>query len=183
MNVILIGYRGCGKTSAGRGLASRRGMTFVDVDDVTCDRFGNDSIADIWATHGEPAWRTQEVEVTRELVAKPNHVIGLGGGTLMQPGARAAVEQAADTLRVYLCCDPEELHRRIHADDRSAATRPALTAHGGGLKEIRAVLADREPVYRAVADVQLDVTQMDIDDIVEWLNQQLENAKVTGNNG
>lgn len=174
MNIILIGYRGCGKTSVGMRLAQNRSMSFVDVDDATCERFGNDSIADIWTVHGEPAWREHEVEVTRELVARPNHVIGLGGGTLMQAGAREAVEQAQDTLRVFLRCDPEELHRRIHADDRSAATRPALTKHGGGLKEIETVLEERRPVYRAVADIEIDVSEMDVEAIVARLEKELK---------
>lgn len=173
MNIILIGYRGSGKTSVGVRLARQRGMHFVDVDDATCERFGNDSIADIWATRGEPEWRVREVAVTRELVAKPNHVIGLGGGTLMQAGAREAVGQAANTLRVYLHCDAEELHRRIHADERSAATRPALTAHGGGLKEIETMLAEREPVYRAVADVEIDVTGLAVDEVVVRVGKEL----------
>ena len=172
MNVILIGYRGCGKTTIGRMLADQTWATFVDVDDVVCQRFGNDSIAAIWDEHGEPEWRRVEVEVTRELVSRPDHVIGLGGGTLMQPGAREAIEQAADTVRVYLKCEPAELLRRIEADTRSAATRPNLTQMGGGLDEIKAVLAEREPVYEAVADKVLDVTHLSPEDGLRFLIQR-----------
>ncbi|MEX2387195.1 MAG: shikimate kinase, partial [Phycisphaeraceae bacterium] len=95
--------------------------------------------------------------------------IALGGGTLMQPGARAAVEQAADTRRVYLYAEPAALHRRIEADVHSAATRPALTAHGGGLAEVEAVLAERDPVYRAVADVIFNVTDVTPEEAVRHL--------------
>ncbi|MEX2387116.1 MAG: shikimate kinase, partial [Phycisphaeraceae bacterium] len=91
MNVILIGYRGSGKTTIGKRLANQLWKDFHDVDREICKRFGIDSIADIWQTHGEPKYREVEVEVTRDLVAKPNAIIALGGGTLMQPGARAAV--------------------------------------------------------------------------------------------
>lgn len=168
MNIILIGYRGCGKTSIGKSLAGKLWKKFIDVDDEICARFNNKSVAQIWADEGEPAYRAVEVEVTRELVARPDMVIGLGGGTLMQPGAREAVEQAK-AVRVYLKCDAEELFRRINADTRSAATRPALTKFGGGLDEVRHMLDVRGPVYEAVADRTLNVTHMSIEDAVKYL--------------
>ena len=169
MNVVLIGYSGSGKTTIGRRLADKLWKDFVDVDREACRRFGIDSIAEIWRLHGEPAWRETEVQVVQEAMQRDNQVIALGGGTLMQPGAREAVEQAGDVRRIYLYCDPAELHRRIEADPASAATRPNLTAFGGGVEEIRAMLAEREPVYRAVADDELEVTHLKPDDAVRYL--------------
>lgn len=169
MNIVLIGYRGSGKTTIGKLLAQELWKKFVDVDDLTCKRFGIHSIKEIWDKFGEPKWREAEVEVTRELMGRKDHVIGLGGGTLMQPGAREAVEQAPDTVRIYLHCQPDELYRRISSDSRSAATRPNLTNLGGGVEEIRAVLAEREPVYRAVADKTFDVTHTSPKDAVRFI--------------
>ena len=94
MNIILIGYRGSGKTTLGKQLAMRQWLTFVDVDSEVCKRFDNASIADIWAKHGEPEWRRVEVEVTEDLCKKDGQVIALGGGTLLEPGARRAVMNA-----------------------------------------------------------------------------------------
>lgn len=162
-NLILIGYRGSGKTSVGRVIADQIRKTFVDIDQAICDRFGGRTVAEIWATDGEPAYRAVEVEVTREACASSGQVIALGGGTLMQPGAREAVE-AADAVRVYLRCDSEELNRRISGDPQTVGLRPSLTGQGGGLDEIAAVLAEREPVYRAVADGEIDVTYTSIDE-------------------
>jgi shikimate kinase len=171
-NIILIGYRGSGKTSLGKKLADQLWKTFADVDQETCKRFGNPSIADIWEKHGEPEWRRVEVEVTRDLCAKRDMVIALGGGTLMQPGARDAVKNASDTARLYLKCDPEELYRRISQDKQSAATRPNLTKLGGGVEEIRAVLAEREPVYESVADKVFDVTHTDLESALRHIIQR-----------
>ena len=161
MKIVLIGYRGSGKTSLGKLLADETWKDFIDTDDEICKRFGDDSIANIWEKHGEPEFRRVEVEVVRETMTKDETIVALGGGTLMQEGARQAVEEAVDANRVYLFCEPEELARRIEADSRSSATRPSLTAHGGGLDEIRTVLEEREPVYRAVADREFDVTHLD----------------------
>jgi shikimate kinase len=162
-NIIFIGYRGCGKTTFGKLLADQVWKQFVDVDDETCKRFDSKTITQIWDEFGEPAWREAEVEVTRELVGKSEMIIGLGGGTLMQPGAREAVENAADAVRIYLKCDPQVLLGRIESDSRSADTRPSLTAHGGGIDEIKAVLEQREPVYEAVADHVFDVSLVDVE--------------------
>ncbi|MFP4144489.1 MAG: shikimate kinase [Phycisphaeraceae bacterium] len=172
MNVILIGYRGSGKTTIGRKLADQLWKEFADVDDAVRRRFGIDSIAEIWETHGEAAFREAEVETVRELLGRENHVIALGGGTVMQPGGREAVEQAADAKRIYLYCQPEELFARIEADAATATARPSLTAMGGGIEEIRAVLAERDPVYREVADAVFDVTHVSPDEAVRYLVAQ-----------
>ncbi len=167
-NIILIGYRGCGKTSVARMLAEQLWKTFVDIDQSITARFAGRTVADIWATDGEPAYRRVEVEVTRAICAASDQVIALGGGTLMQSGAREAVA-ASDAIRIYLRCDAEELHRRISNDPQTAGLRPSLTGQGGGLEEIVTVLAQREPVYRAVADVEFDVTLTDLNEVVRHL--------------
>lgn len=170
MNIVLMGYRGSGKTTVGKKLANELWKTFVDVDAEVCKRFGGLTIREIWDTRGEAAFRDMEVQVITELLQRQDQVIALGGGTLMQPGGRAAVEQAAQTVRIYLKCDPAVLAERIAADTTTAASRPSLTALGGGEEEVRAVLAEREPVYEAVADRVLDVSHIKtVSDVVEYI--------------
>jgi len=166
--VILLGYRGSGKTSVGRALAEATGMDFVDTDDAVRSRFGGRAIADIWATDGEAAFRAMEVAVTRELLERDGLVIALGGGTVMQHEARSAVE-AADARRVYLACGVEELARRLAGDATTTAARPSLTGTASTTDEIAAVLAEREPTYRAVADEVVDVTHQSVAAIVAGL--------------
>jgi shikimate kinase len=173
MNIILIGYRGSGKTVIGRLLAERLGLDFVDSDAAVCGRFGIDSITDIWQQHGEPAWREMEVEVTRQCCAMDNQVISLGGGTVMQSGARQAIADSAQTTCVYLYAPVEVLHQRIEADANTAAARPSLTGKGGGIEEVQQVLAQRDPVYRQAADLVLDVTNLSIDATVAELADRL----------
>jgi hypothetical protein len=52
------------------------------------------------------------------------------------------------------------LHRRIAADPQSAITRPNLTSLGGGIEEIKKLLAEREPHYRQTMSAELDVTHL-----------------------
>jgi len=172
MNIILLGYRGSGKTSIGQKIADQTWKDFVDTDALVVARFKGASIKDIWQTHGEPAFREAEVAVTQEALAGSDQIIALGGGTLMQAAARQAVEEAPDCKRIYLHCRAGELAKRIAGDEASAGARPDLTGLGGGEEEIAAVLALREPVYRAVADDEFDVTYTTIDQAVAHLTRQ-----------
>ena len=169
MHIVLFGYRGCGKTSIGKRLASELWKDFVDTDDVVRKRFGGITIAEIWEQWGEPGFRQAEVEAVQALLQQDEHVIALGGGTLMQPGAATALAESDGCKRIYLSCDPEVLLKRIEGDESSATERPALTSQGGGLDEIKQVLAQRDPVYRANADIVFDVSLCSIEEAVQHL--------------
>lgn len=169
MNVILIGYRGSGKTTLGRKLADQVWKDFVDTDAEVCKRFGAKTIRQIWEEHGEAAFRETESEVAAEVLQRDEQVVALGGGTLMRDAGRRAVEGAENAVRIYLKCKPEVLLERIQGDERTRAERPNLTGLGGGLEEVRAVLAEREPVYEAVADKVFDVTLLNPEDALGYL--------------
>lgn len=172
MNIVLIGYRASGKTSLGVALAKHLGLAFVDTDKLVLQRFGTDSVGEVWQEHGEPEFRRVEVEIVQQVVSQQGQVIALGGGTLMQGGARQAVEQAPDTLRVYLACQPEQLIKRIQADQQTTKTRPNLTKLGGGIEEVVAMVEQREPVYLAVADKVIDVTDLTPDEVFQRAIQE-----------
>jgi shikimate kinase len=70
---------------------------------------------------------------------------------------------------IYLKCDPEELHKRIHADAATAEMRPSLTKLGGTVEEIEALLAEREPIYQSVMSAELDVTNLSVEDAVVYI--------------
>lgn len=168
MNVILIGYRGCGKSTLGEMLAEQIWKDFIDVDREVCKAFGQESIKAIWAEHGQAKWREAEAEATEQACGKSDMVIALGGGALTHPRTRRVVESAEDALRIYLKCEPPELYRRIKADPNSAEARPDLTDQGG-FEEVQRVLREREPVYREVADKEFDVTHVNPASAVRYL--------------
>src|SRR5947209_819876 len=134
MSIVLIGARGCGKTSIGRRLADRLWHTFIDVDEQIVRKAGK-TIREIFEQDGEAKFRELETKVIREVAPLEEHVIALGGGSLMREENRQMIKEAGHRV-IYLRCEVPELHRRIKADPNSAATRPNLTAHGGGLAEI-----------------------------------------------
>ncbi|MEM6332078.1 MAG: shikimate kinase [Planctomycetota bacterium] len=171
MRIVLMGYRGSGKSTAGRAVAQRLATPFVDLDDAVRDRFGGATIAEIWAEHGEPAFREAEAQAAIDHLARPDIVLALGGGTPMQPAAAEAIA-ACDALRVYLHAPAEVLHRRIVDDAASTDQRPALTAAGGSIDEVRRVLAERDPTYRRLADLTLDASDVaDFNAVIDTIAQ------------
>lgn len=171
MSLILIGYRGCGKTTVGKRLADRLWQTFVDLDDRIVQSAGK-TIAEIFQQHGEPHFRDVETQCLRQVAALPDHVIALGGGTLMREENRQILKSAGHKI-IYLRCDPEELLRRIQSDPASAANRPNLTSLGGGLDEIKQVLAQREPIYRQMMHAELDVTNLSPEEAMAYVARMM----------
>ena len=168
MSIVLIGYRGSGKTTIGRRLADRLWWPFVDTDDLVVKAAGK-SIADIFEQHGVQRFRDLETEAVREVAKLQEHVIALGGGAVLR-------KENVDVLRrgehkiVYLKCDPAELFKRIQADPNTSRHRPKLTA-SGGLEEITTLLAEREPMYRAAMTAELDVTNQSASDAVVYISR------------
>jgi len=167
MSIVLIGYRGSGKTTIGKRLADRLWQPFVDVDDLIVKNAGK-SIRDIFEKHGEPHFRDLEQQAVAEVCKLSEHVIGLGGGTLGRDANRKAIKDAGHKV-IYLKCDPAELHKRISADPQTAETRPNLTSLGGGIDEIRKLLAEREPLYRQMMTAELDVTKLAPEEAVVYI--------------
>ena len=165
MHLVLIGYRGSGKTTVGRMLAGRVGLPFVDADEHLVAAAGM-TIREIFAAGGEADFRDRETRAIAELLQRPDHVIALGGGALLRAANRASLS-TSNARVVYLRGDAVELHRRIVADPATAAARPALTHLGGGVQEVRHLLAGREPAYLAASSIVVDVAGRPVNDIVE----------------
>jgi shikimate kinase len=170
MSLFLIGYRASGKSTVGRILAERLNKPFVDSDEWIVRRAGK-SIREIFAEEGESGFRDLETAVIREIAALPEHIVALGGGALNRPENLEAI-QASHPQFVYLHCEAGELAKRIHADPATAASRPALSHLGGGIEEIQTLLARREPIWRSVSSVEIDVTRLTPEQVADAVMRQ-----------
>jgi shikimate kinase len=152
MNIVLIGYRGTGKSTVAQQLALRLGWDWVDAD-VEIELRAGKSIAAIFADDGPEAFRDWESMTLAELAQRERTVLAAGGGGVLREPNRRAL--AAGGKLVWLRADPATILGRIAADELSAGRRPNLTS-AGGLAEIVAVLAERTPIYESCAHLAVD---------------------------
>ena len=146
--IALVGLMGAGKSTVGRRLANRLGLPFADGDDVVEQAAGM-SVADIFSTLGEPAFREGEARVMRRLLEGPPIVLATGGGAMMNAETRALLKQNAVT--VWLRADIRVIASRVQRRD----TRPLLRGKDA-FQTLTAMAEVRYPHY-AEADVILDV--------------------------
>jgi shikimate kinase len=145
--LVLVGLMGAGKTSVGRRLATLLQVRFVDSDTAIEEAAGM-SVAEIFASLGEPAFRDGERRVIARLLAEPPGVLATGGGAFIEPRTRAEIK--AQATSVWLRADLGLLWDRV----RDRPGRPLLQT-----PDPRGVLANldrlRAPIY-SEADVIVD---------------------------
>jgi shikimate kinase len=149
--IFLVGYRGAGKTTVGPVLATKLGWRFADCDDEV-ERAAGRTVAELFRDEGEAGFRGRESAALNDLCRQDRVVVATGGGAVLGESNRTAMTRAG--FVVWLTAPADVLHRRLTRDPTTAARRPALTT--GGFEEVANLLAVREPLYRAVADLTLD---------------------------
>lgn len=154
-SLVLVGYRGTGKSTVGRILAERLGLPFADAD-VELEALVGRPIAAIFAEQGEPAFRDWEERVLHDLSTRPGMIVATGGGVVLRERNRSLLKSFG--FVAWLTADPEVVAGRLRADPGGLAIRPALTTDGT-LGEIARVLEERTPLYRAVADAIVDTNR------------------------
>ena len=163
--VVLVGVPGAGKSKVGRLLADRWGVDHIDTDALVVEREGR-SIADIFATDGEAAFRVMETEAVAEALTH-EAVVSLGGGAAATPAVRNLL---SGRTVVYIDAPHDELVRRTASKNH----RPLLAQDPSGtLARLR---TEREPHYRAVATIVVESGPGPVDDVVTAIAQQLEHA-------
>ena len=154
--MILIGYRGAGKTTVGQLLAKRVGWKFADTDALVVEKAAQ-SISEIFAAEGEAGFRLRERTALQTLRKFDRQVIALGGGTATDAENHSLIRRLGKT--VWLRAPAVVLWSRISRDEAGKTSRPNLTP-AGGLQEIETVLAKREPMYESLADHIIDTFTM-----------------------
>ena len=146
MKVVLIGFRGTGKTSVGRLLANRLRAPFIDTDALIERRAGM-PIPEVFRRHGETRFRALEREVIASL-RNAEGVISTGGGAICDPANVADLRWHGTVF--LLSADPRIILERIAGSDR-----PGLTGLPAA-EEVRTLLAQRKEAYLGAADACID---------------------------
>jgi shikimate kinase len=162
--LVLVGLMGAGKSSVGRRLATRLELPFVDADQEIETAAGM-TIPEIFARHGEPAFRDGERRVIARLLGDPVHVLATGGGAFMDERTRAAI--GARAISIWLRAELDELVRRV-----SRRTDRPLLKGGDPRAVLERLMAERYPVY-AQADVTVPSSSGSTEETVERILAQL----------
>lgn len=168
-SIVLVGMMGAGKTSIGRRLAARLRIPFVDADHEI-EAAAAMSIAEIFAKHGEPYFRSGEARVIARLLDSGPQVLATGGGAFVADDTRRRIRDKG--VSVWLKADFDVLVRRITR--RSTADRPMLKSDPEAA--LNALIAARYPIY-AEADLTVHSREVAheviVDEIISGLKARL----------
>ncbi len=156
-NIILTGFMGTGKTTLGRLLAERLGYEFIDTDTLIETQIGQ-TIAELFQTEGEAAFRKLESKLVEELAQKEGLVIATGGGLVLDPKNVANLSESGQII--CLTASPEEILARV---SKQQDVRPLLQEEDPQAKIIE-LLQQRDSTYRQFT--QLSTSDLPLNELV-----------------
>jgi shikimate kinase len=167
MNVVLIGYRGTGKTTVGKHLAKELGYKFIETDREIIKKAGW-SIPEIVKKWGWPYFRDLETEVIREVTQLDKCVLDTGGGVILREENVQLLKKCG--VIILLTASISEITRRIkHSTDR-----PSLTQQKSFVEEIKEVLEARAEKYRTAAEYVIDTSSVGVPEVASEIYSYLK---------
>ena len=166
-NVYLVGLMGAGKTTIGKALARRLACGFVDSDHEIEARTGV-SLPTIFEIEGEEGFRRREAQVIADLARLGGQVVATGGGVVLRPDNRENLKDSG--FVIYLDVPLQTLCERTRHDKG----RPLLQV-GNPLQKFRELHAQRDPLYRSIANLVISGSRITAQSVV---NQLIKEKKV-----
>ncbi len=165
--IFLVGMMGSGKTTVGRALAERLGYPYLDSDEQVEAQTGQ-TVAEIFASRGEAAFRVHEKEALFEaLRGQSPVVVAVAGGAVLDAENRMRLSQ--DGFVVWLRADVTTLARRARGGDHRPLLENDLEGTIGRLYE------QRRPHYAELADLVVDVDRLSVEQVVDVVYRQVRN--------
>ena len=156
---------GVGKTTVGRQLAAALKKEFRDADRAIEERTGA-SIPLIFDIEGEAGFRSREHDLIDELTRLPGLVLATGGGAVLDPENRLHLAERGYVI--YLYAPVDRLYERTYRD----RNRPLLQTADPKAR-LEALMEERDPLYREVADRVLETGNRPVRQVVRDLCREL----------
>lgn len=156
-NIIIIGYRGAGKTTVSRALSQRLNWNYIGIDDLIKTKIG--SIFESVEKHGWQEFQSAEREVIAGLYVNES-VIDTGGGVVLTWGNIEYLKALGPLC--FLNANCSTLVERL----KQSHARPSIKNNKSTFAEVEEVLHERLALYRKAADMEIDVDDKDVNDIV-----------------
>jgi shikimate kinase len=166
MNVILVGYRGTGKSAVAAALARELGLQPVSLDAELVRKAGK-SIPEVVDEVGWSGFRDLEEEIVRTFAVRDGLVIDCGGGVIERE-ANFDVLRAAGPV-VWLKASVETIVGRIQGDDQ----RPSLTGTQSFTDEVAEVRERRTPLYEQISHLQVDTDALSVAEVAAEIKQHV----------
>lgn len=166
--VALVGLPCSGKSTLAPLLATGLGLGLVDLDE-RIEQLGGRTVGQVFDSEGEQGFRRRELDALRDVLSGEAVVLSTGGGVVTTDAARALL--ASDCQVVWLTADLEELVRRAEA---SSTPRPLLAADVA--TSLRTLHREREALYREVADLRVEVDDLEPHEIAARIIEELGSA-------
>ncbi|MBJ6727112.1 shikimate kinase [Geomesophilobacter sediminis] len=148
MNLVLIGYRGTGKSHIGRLVARQLKMRCFSMDREIEKQAGR-TIPEIVADDGWTVFRDLESDMVRRLTALDHVMLDTGGGVIERPENVAALRK--NSCVIWMTAGLDTIVTRIS----SGIHRPSLTGDKSFTDEVAEVLERRNPLYRDASHYQV----------------------------
>jgi shikimate kinase len=148
-NIVLTGFMGTGKSTAGRILAHRLRYNFIDTDVLIEERHG--SIAELFDQLGEPGFRELECAIVEELSTTNRTVISTGGGMMLDESNVAKLTHGA--IVFCLVAGIDEIMKRVSTGRQK---RPLVDDADNPRQRVEQLLAERAPAYARFTQVNTD---------------------------
>lgn len=165
-NIILVGLMAVGKSTVGRLLAQSLGLVFFDSDEVVEERAGA-PISWIFDVEGEGGFRDREQQVIEDLTGREGIVLATGGGAVLRQENREAM--ASRGVVIHLDSPLERLLERTRRDRK----RPLLQ-QGDPRATLARLRAEREPLYREIADYRFVTDRQGPKALARQIEEQLK---------
>lgn len=168
MNIILFGFKGCGKSFFGKKLSQELALPFYDLDLLILDLYTEKtgkilSLKHIYREEGEKAFRALEQEALFRLTNVRRSVIALGGGAILDPKNVSFLYDLGEL--VYLKASPALLRKRLLSQEEL----PAFLDESDPEGSLELLLQIRLPLYEKIRAHLLDTDRLDEKEIVSRL--------------
>ncbi|MBV9868258.1 MAG: shikimate kinase [Abitibacteriaceae bacterium] len=166
--LVLIGFMGSGKSCVARLLAQYLNREAIDLDKCI-EQIAGCTIAQLFATRGEAAFRDLETQALQTALQAPS-ILATGGGVITRATNREVLQSCPDALVVYLRAQPDTLAARIR---RQPGKRPLIDGNGAILNmeqtqaRVEQLLAERETYYEDCANLIIETDNLRPVDIAQ----------------
>ena len=164
-NLFLIGFMGAGKSSVSAGLGRMLGREVIEMDEWIAAQEGM-SIPELFAQKGEPYFRACETALIKSFAQGAPRIVSCGGGVPLREENVAAMRESGTV--VLLTASPEVILERVKDSDE----RPLLQGHKD-VPYIAALMEQRRPKYEAAADITVDTSRLNIEEVCRQVLRQV----------